>query len=202
MATIEKKLRFFLSLLWMGVLTLPLEDSAADENHTLADPVAYATAVQAAIYGHAPEGMLQRLSAEVVDPVTRKASFNEHYHYTTLSTPNVSSFRWRKKRGPILYCALHIPLNPAADSERIRPPLGVPRRRASVVCLEWPTSVRFRQPFAQGGKRGVGSCIMHSGIALIPEARVSHLCTFVTCWVARIFVKPAHCSLLAMGLLI
>jgi len=43
---------------------------------------------------------------------------------------------------------VRIPLNPAADSERIRPPLGAPRRRASVVCLEWPTSVRFRQPFA------------------------------------------------------
>ena len=36
---------------------------------------------------------------------------------------------------------MHIPLNPAADSERIRPPLGAPRRRASVVCLEWLTSV-------------------------------------------------------------
>ena len=38
---------------------------------------------------------------------------------------------------------MHIPLNPAADSERIRPPLGAPRRRASVICLRWPTSVRF-----------------------------------------------------------
>lgn len=37
---------------------------------------------------------------------------------------------------------LHIPLNPAADSERIRPPLGAPRRRASVLGLQWPTSVR------------------------------------------------------------
>ena len=44
--------------------------------------------------------------------------------------------------------SVRIPLNPAADSERIRPPLGAPRRRASVICLEWPTSVRFRQPFA------------------------------------------------------
>jgi len=36
---------------------------------------------------------------------------------------------------------VRIPLNPAADSERIRPPLGAPRRRASVVCPQWPTSV-------------------------------------------------------------
>ena len=42
---------------------------------------------------------------------------------------------------PLLH--VHIPLNPAADSERIRPPLGAPRRRASVVCLRWPTFVRF-----------------------------------------------------------
>ena len=50
-----------------------------------------------------------------------------------------------KKRAYGLAFALkglvHIPLNPAADSERIRPPLGAPRRRASVVCLEWLTSV-------------------------------------------------------------
>jgi hypothetical protein len=39
--------------------------------------------------------------------------------------------------------SLHIPLNPAADSERIRPPVGAPRRRASVVCPQWPTSVCF-----------------------------------------------------------
>jgi hypothetical protein len=45
---------------------------------------------------------------------------------------------------------VRIPLNPATDSERIRPPLGAPRRRASVVCLEWPTSVCFGQPFAHG----------------------------------------------------
>jgi len=38
-------------------------------------------------------------------------------------------------------CRVRIPLNPAADSERIRPPLGAPRRRASVVCPQWPTSV-------------------------------------------------------------
>ena len=45
---------------------------------------------------------------------------------------------------------MHIPLNPATDSERIRPPVGAPRRRVSVVCPRWPTSVRFRQSFAHG----------------------------------------------------
>ena len=45
---------------------------------------------------------------------------------------------------------LRIPLNPATDSERIRPPLGAPRRRASVVCPQWPTSVCFGLPFAHG----------------------------------------------------
>jgi hypothetical protein len=44
----------------------------------------------------------------------------------------------------------HIPLNPAADSESIRPPLGAPRRKTSVLCLRWPTSVRFGRPFAYG----------------------------------------------------
>jgi len=42
---------------------------------------------------------------------------------------------------PAAYELVRIPLNPAADSERIRPPLGAPRRRASVVCPQWPTSV-------------------------------------------------------------
>ena len=37
---------------------------------------------------------------------------------------------------------VHIPLNPAADSERSRPSIEAPRRRASVICLQWPTSVR------------------------------------------------------------
>ena len=45
---------------------------------------------------------------------------------------------------------VRIPTKSATDSERIRPPLGAPRRRASVVCLEWPTSVCFGQPFAHG----------------------------------------------------
>jgi hypothetical protein len=57
------------------------------------DPLAYAIAVQAAIYGLPIVGMSRRLSAEVLDPATRKAPFNAYFHYTQLSTPQVSPFR-------------------------------------------------------------------------------------------------------------
>jgi len=84
---------------------------------------------------------------------------------------------------------VHIPLNPAADSERIRPPLGAPRRRASVICSQWPTSVRFCQSFAhrfsfqrdligvvhEPVKNGVGQCRFADGrVPVIDrEARAS-----------------------------
>ena len=45
---------------------------------------------------------------------------------------------------------MHIPTKSAADSERIRPPIGAPRRRASDVCPRWPASVQFGQPFSHG----------------------------------------------------
>ena len=76
-----------------------------------------------------------------------------------LSTANALVFNMRSAivkidAPPIIVVALaiclRIPLNPATDSERIRPPLGAPRRRASVVCPHWPTSVRFRQSCAHG----------------------------------------------------
>ncbi len=57
------------------------------------EAIVYATAFQAAVYGLPIEGMMQRLSQEVLDPKTRKAGFNAYYHYTALSTPQVSPFR-------------------------------------------------------------------------------------------------------------
>ncbi len=53
----------------------------------------YATALQAAIYGIAPLGMWQRLSAEVAEPATRKAGLNAYAHVTGLATPTRALFR-------------------------------------------------------------------------------------------------------------
>ncbi|MFN8498855.1 MAG: DUF1254 domain-containing protein [Anaerolineae bacterium] len=53
----------------------------------------YATALQAAIYGIAPLGMWQRLSAEVADPATRTHRLNAYVHLTKLSTPTYAPFR-------------------------------------------------------------------------------------------------------------
>ncbi len=47
----------------------------------------------ACIYGYALNGMMQRMSGEVLDPATRKAGFNEFFHYTKLATPEVAPFR-------------------------------------------------------------------------------------------------------------
>lgn len=58
-----------------------------------AQSLAYATALQAAIYGLPIEGMMLRLSDEVLDPATRRAPFNTYYHYLTLASPSVSPFR-------------------------------------------------------------------------------------------------------------
>lgn len=57
------------------------------------EPLAHALALQARIYGLPMEGMLRRLSDEVIDPGTRKAGFNRYFHYAALSTPTVSPFR-------------------------------------------------------------------------------------------------------------
>ena len=67
------------------------------------------------------------------------------YHVRNATTFLREERRKAKGRGDLRSQnpSLHIPLNPAADSERIRPPLGAPRRRASVICPKWPTSVRF-----------------------------------------------------------
>ena len=57
------------------------------------EALVYAVAFQAAVYGLPIEGMMERLSQEVLAPETRKAGFNVYYHYTALSTPQVSPFR-------------------------------------------------------------------------------------------------------------
>lgn len=51
------------------------------------------TALQAALYGIAPLGMWQRLSAEVVEPKTRKAGLNAYAHVASLATPSHALFR-------------------------------------------------------------------------------------------------------------
>jgi hypothetical protein len=55
--------------------------------------LAYVTAFQAYIYGFAPDGMMQRLSNEIINPATRKSGFNEYFHFTQLSTPEIAPFR-------------------------------------------------------------------------------------------------------------
>ncbi|MFZ4808481.1 MAG: DUF1254 domain-containing protein [Hyphomicrobiaceae bacterium] len=57
------------------------------------DALAYAAAFAAAVYGLPIEGMVLRMSQEVLDRATRKAGFNSYYHYTSLATPKVSPFR-------------------------------------------------------------------------------------------------------------
>ena len=58
-----------------------------------ADPaLVEATAFQATIYGYPLLGMYQRLSEEVLDPVTRKAPFDAYLHWTELATPEASPF--------------------------------------------------------------------------------------------------------------
>ena len=51
-----------------------------------------ATAFQATIYGHPLLGMYRWLSEQVLDPKTRKANFNEYFHWSKLSTPEASPF--------------------------------------------------------------------------------------------------------------
>jgi hypothetical protein len=68
----------------------------SEEPTTIVDDLeqaAYATAVQANIYGYATMGMYERLSSEVLDPETRQYRWNEFRHYSNLSTPEVAPFR-------------------------------------------------------------------------------------------------------------
>lgn len=44
---------------------------------------------------------------------------------------------------PVLVAALRIPTKSAADSERMRPPLGAERRKLSNVTQSWPASGFF-----------------------------------------------------------
>lgn len=52
----------------------------------------YSLAFQSEIFGYPLLGMYQRLSDEVLNPETRKASFNQYFHYRALATPTVSPF--------------------------------------------------------------------------------------------------------------
>jgi hypothetical protein len=67
----------------------PESESKADP----LQPLAHAAAVQAFVYAHAPDGMYRRLSAEVLDPKTRKAGFDAFRHFSELSTPEKAPFR-------------------------------------------------------------------------------------------------------------
>ena len=85
----SKATRFLSAILlcsWGATLVFGAERSTEQS-------VAYAAALEAAIYGLPIEGMMLRLSDEVLDPATRKAPFNAYYHYTALATPQVSPFR-------------------------------------------------------------------------------------------------------------
>ena len=68
--------------------------SAKSANLVLSDTdLGYTIAVQAAIYGYAPVGMMERFSSEVIDPSTRLAPFDAYFHRSTLSTPDSAPFR-------------------------------------------------------------------------------------------------------------
>lgn len=68
--------------------------SAKNDSVALSDTnLGYTIAVQAAIYGYAPVGMMERLSTEVIDPSTRLAPFDEYFHRSTLSSPDSAPFR-------------------------------------------------------------------------------------------------------------
>lgn len=56
-------------------------------------PLAYSTAVQAFLYAHAPIGMYQRFSDEVLNPETRKFGVDVFHHFSELSTPEKAPFR-------------------------------------------------------------------------------------------------------------
>ncbi|MFN8475377.1 MAG: DUF1254 domain-containing protein [Anaerolineae bacterium] len=70
-----------------------MTDTQTTTQPNLFEDFQYATALQAAIYGIAPLGMWQRLSAEVVEPKTRKAALNAYAHVTSLATPTHALFR-------------------------------------------------------------------------------------------------------------
>jgi hypothetical protein len=88
-----RKLTAFRSALLAGLLGLVPAIAPSPGWADAKQPVAFAAALQAAIYGLPIEGMMLRLSNEVLDPATRKAHFNDYYHYTALATPEVSPFR-------------------------------------------------------------------------------------------------------------
>ena len=48
---------------------------------------------EACIHGYPLIGMMQRMSAEALDPLTRRKPFNEFFHYRKLSTPDEAPFR-------------------------------------------------------------------------------------------------------------
>lgn len=64
----------------------------AEESAAVDTALVRATAFQAAIYGHPLLGMYRWLSEQVLDPSTRKAGFNQYFHWTKLSTPEASPF--------------------------------------------------------------------------------------------------------------
>jgi hypothetical protein len=78
---------------WLALLMFAAAGPVPAAAGSALDPLAEAVALQARIYGIPLEGMLMRLSNEVLDPATRKAQFNAYYHYRELATPTVSPFR-------------------------------------------------------------------------------------------------------------
>jgi hypothetical protein len=58
----------------------------------LDQPLAHATAFNATIFGYPLNGMYERLTREVLDPATRKAGFDEYFHFRQLATPDVAPF--------------------------------------------------------------------------------------------------------------
>lgn len=82
--------------IWLALCLCTTAALAAAPDDKPADPSrawVRATATQAFVYGYAANGMMQRLSAEVLDPATRRAPFNTYHHFTALSTPQQSPFR-------------------------------------------------------------------------------------------------------------
>ena len=76
------------------LLTTAVNAQTVSSRNVLSDTdLGYTLAVQAAIYGYAPVGMMERFSSEVIEPSTRLAPLDEYFHRSTLSTPESAPFR-------------------------------------------------------------------------------------------------------------
>ncbi|MCA0404784.1 MAG: DUF1254 domain-containing protein [Proteobacteria bacterium] len=80
-----------LALSLAATVSLPAK-AQLGQPHPADAALAHATAFQATVFGFPLQGMYQRLTEEVLTPATRKAALNTYFHYTALSTPEISPF--------------------------------------------------------------------------------------------------------------